>query len=167
MAKSPTIPTIPTIRTATIPAATTTIAKPPEMQLMQLPLALDLFAQFRKQSLPERKEHTQSPIYFRIDFDEQRAFVTAVDVKNNAIEVDYHNYTGKVRDILKSIDKIKEKSAFRIDWEKPSDRVYLAEHEYLIHLLSQSDRVIGPDALHLTFVVIRNFKRDEFACHPF
>lgn len=51
------------------------------------------------------------------------------------IEADYRNYSGAVRDVLRSIENIRERNDFVIHWEKPSDNIYLAEHDFLIRQL--------------------------------
>ncbi len=66
-----------------------------------------------------------------------------VDDQGNPLDARYEYYSGVTRDILKSLDAIQEKNSFRIDWEKQADRIYLAEHEYLLWQLQHCERFVG------------------------
>jgi SNF2 family DNA or RNA helicase len=77
-------------------------------------------------------------VNFCLLFDEHGAYVEVRDEKGVPAEVDYQQYTGVIRTILKSIHAIESKSNFIIDWENAGGKVYLHENDYLIEMLLQS-----------------------------
>ena len=77
-------------------------------------------------------------INFCLLFDESGAFIEVRNEKGKKVEVDYQNYSGVSRTILKSVQTIQQRSDFIIDWEHPSNEVYLNEHDFLIDLLIES-----------------------------
>lgn len=77
-------------------------------------------------------------VNFCLLFDEHGAYVEVRNEKGVPIQVDYQQYSGVVRTILKSIHAIENKSNFIIDWENAGGKVYLHENDYLIEMLLQS-----------------------------
>ncbi|WP_319203061.1 DEAD/DEAH box helicase [uncultured Ilyobacter sp.] len=78
-------------------------------------------------------------VYFKLSFDEKGAFVDTVDEKGKILcEVEPMQYDRNTREILKSIDHIRENSLFLISWDSCGDRIYLSEHPHLIELLKNS-----------------------------
>jgi hypothetical protein len=73
------------------------------------------------------KRETPLQLYFQINVDEHGAYLRIIDDSRRDIEPDPRGYSGPVRDILQLIDAIRLRTAFQIDWEKPSGRLYLAE----------------------------------------
>jgi len=110
-----------------------------------------IFEHFRRQKSGDSKAKTHPKIYFQIDFDEYGAYLAVVDGKGKKIEVSYLGYSGAVRNILRSIEQITEKNSFVIDWEKPVERIYLAEHDHLVDLLKRTLNVVDKDMEALTF----------------
>ncbi len=78
------------------------------------------------------------PVVFCLLFDEQGAYIEVRNEKGAPAEADYQQYTGIVRNILKSIHAITSRSNFIINWENADGKVYLHENDYLIEMLLQS-----------------------------
>lgn len=110
-----------------------------------------IFEHFRRQKSPETKGRTHPKICFQIAFDEYGAYLSVVDAKGKQIEANYLGYSGATRNLLRSIEQIEEKNSFVIDWEKPAERIYLAEHDHLIDLLKRTENVVDEDGNPLTF----------------
>ena len=105
-------------------------------------MSQDIFERFKKNRSAPISSNTKvaDQIFFQLDFDDSGAFLNVVDKKGRALEADYQQFSGVSRSILRSINNITEKSAFRIDWDyAASGRVYLHEHDYLLEQLRQSD----------------------------
>ncbi len=90
---------------------------------------------------------TQKPIdvFFVLKADEKGSYIEVTDKKGNAIDVDYRTYSGVTRSILKSVEQIKQKNDFSIDWENPENKIYLFEYPYLIGELLRSEQLINND----------------------
>lgn len=90
------------------------------------------------------------PVVFCLLFDEHGAYVEVRNEKGAPVEVDYQQYSGTVRSILKSIQAIQSKSGFIIDWENASGKVYLHENDYLTEMLVQSKLWIDENGTIIT-----------------
>jgi SNF2 family DNA or RNA helicase len=102
-----------------------------------------LFEALKKKANPAASvRHVPSSLYFQLNIDEYGAYLRIIDDNRKEIEPDYRAYNGPVRDVLQAIDAIKLRSAFQIDWDKPSGRLYLADHEYLLWQLRQCPNVL-------------------------
>ena len=110
-----------------------------------------IFEHFRRQKSGDSKAKTHPKVYFQIDFDDYGAYLVVVDGKGKQIEVNYLGYSGVIRNLLRSIEQITEKNSFVIDWEKPAERIYLAEHDHLVDLLKRTLNVVDKDMKALTF----------------
>ena len=111
-----------------------------------------IFEHFKRQKSGDTKAKTHPKIFFLIDFDEYGAFLNVVDAKGKNIEVSYLGYSGVIRNLLRSIEQIGEKNSFVIDWEKPAERIYLAEHEFLVDLLKRAGNVVNRALKPLVFL---------------
>jgi len=102
-----------------------------------------IFEHFRRQKSSDNKAKTHPKIYFQINFDDYGAYLSVVDGKGKKVEVSYLGYSGVTRNLLRSIEQISEKNSFVIDWEKPAERIYLAEHDHLVDLLKRSQNLVN------------------------
>ncbi len=102
----------------------------------------DLFEQLKRKKTVIAKKPAITEIFFQLNFDHTGAYVTPVNEKGKAVETGYEYYSGATRDILKTLEHIQEKKSFRIDWERPEDKAYLAEHEYLIWQLRHCEHFV-------------------------
>ncbi len=102
----------------------------------------NIFEHFKRKNQLDFRTQKPKNIFFQLDFDEFGAFVNVTDNKGKEVTVNYLNYSGSVRSVLRSIEGIREKSAFVIDWEKPSDKVYLAEHDFLLWQLKHCNNFL-------------------------
>ena len=84
-------------------------------------------------------------IVFCLLIDDVGAYIEVRDTKGKPVEVDFQQYSGVVRTILKQFQAIKQKADFVIDWEHPKNEVYLHEHDYLIDPLIQSKQWVTED----------------------
>jgi len=110
-----------------------------------------IFEHFRRQKSGDSKAKTHPKIYFQINFDDYGAYLSIVDKKGKNIEVSYLGYSGVTRNLLRSIEQISEKNSFVIDWEKPAERIYLAEHDYLVDLLKRTEILVNKKMESLSF----------------
>ncbi|MDY0096636.1 MAG: hypothetical protein RBT80_28385, partial [Candidatus Vecturithrix sp.] len=102
----------------------------------------DLFELLKRKKSILTKKPTLTTVFFCLNLDEVGAYLRVVDDQGNLLDASYEYYSGVTRDILKSLDAIQEKNSFRIDWEKPADRIYLAEHEYLLWQLQHCEHFV-------------------------
>ena len=112
---------------------------------------IDLFDLFKRKKTALAKKPAITTVFFRLDFDQTGAYLSVVDDQGMPLDANYEYYSGAARDILKSLDAIQEKKSFHIDWEKPADRVYLAEHEYLLWQLQHSAQFVGAEFQPIRF----------------
>lgn len=97
------------------------------------------------------KKETPLQLYFQINVDEHGAYLRIIDDTRRDIEPDARGYSGPVRDILQLIDAIRLRTAFQIDWEKPSGRLYLADNEMLIWQLRHCPNVVDAAMRPISF----------------
>lgn len=112
---------------------------------------IPLFERLQKKTTAAPKARKAPEIFFRLNFDTYGAFITTTDAAGKPVDGDYRNYSGPVRDVLRSIDSIRERNDFVIDWEKPSDNIYLAEHDFLIRQLSDCPNLVSRHGDPVTF----------------
>lgn len=91
-----------------------------------------------KQSGQTRPPARAAAITFCLLFDENGAYIEVRNDKGQQAEVDYVNYNGVARNILKSIQSVSQRGDFVVDWENPGNKVYLHENAFLIDQLLQS-----------------------------
>lgn len=113
---------------------------------------MNVFEHFRKEQV-QLKDTPQKAkeIYFQIAFDDHGAHLQTVDNKGQAVEVNYHNYSGAVRQVLRLMARIEDDNIFAINWERPTNQIYLHEHEYLLDALQHTDNVIDANKKLLHF----------------
>ncbi|MFK7806829.1 MAG: hypothetical protein AB8F74_03415, partial [Saprospiraceae bacterium] len=106
---------------------------------------------FKKQ--PVQKGGTQSfeEVYFQIGIDDFGAFLDVTDEHGKLAETSYLNYAGATRNVLRTLEGIRDKNSFVIDWEKPQDKIYLKEYPFLIDALQMCDNIIDHKKLLLEF----------------
>lgn len=89
-----------------------------------------------------QKSQTVETVFFQLNFDETGAYIAVIDAEQKEIKPGYEYFSGHTRDLLKSIEHIKEKNYFRINWDAPADKIYLAENEYLIWQLRNCENLV-------------------------
>ena len=92
----------------------------------------------QQQSVPEK-------INIQLTKDENLYSIEIVNSKYQPLEFTPSLYTGKTRQLLHLIEQIKEKKSTIINWEDNANQIYLAEHDYLIPLLTDMENVIDQD----------------------
>jgi SNF2 family DNA or RNA helicase len=102
----------------------------------------DVFEKLKRGKPFVKKQNTSQPIFFQLGFDQNGAFVRVVNSMKDEIDPGYQLYTGPTREVLKSIENIKTQNNFRIDWDKPENRVYLSENDYLLWPLRHCDNFV-------------------------
>lgn len=114
---------------------------------------------FEQSSLADRfrrrknlaSESRKGELFFRVAFDSVGAYLTVVDERGREIRADYANYSGPIRSVLRVLQQLEERQAFVIDWAKPSDRIYLGEHEFLLWQLKLCNNVVDENGTQLGF----------------
>lgn len=103
-----------------------------------------LFDQFRRSNpvgvvaVPTKAE----ALRVQICFDAVGRYVNLLNERGDVVEPDYQGYSGALRNLLRSMQQLRERSSFVIDWENPSAQLYLHQHDYLINYLRQCPAVI-------------------------
>lgn len=90
-------------------------------------------------------------LWFMLKTDMYGVYLSTVNKKLKPISPDYQLYQGTDRLILRSMSQIQARNAFVIDWEKPNDRIYLHEHDYLLDHLRKVDRLVDEKGDALEF----------------
>ena len=107
---------------------------------------MSVFDVFKREKAIARtvaKAHAEEDIFFLTKFDETGAYIALVDDEGNEVDIDYQRYSGAWRSLLKTIEEIKARDAFTINWENPDKKIYLHEHSHLIPALAQTDRWVN------------------------
>ena len=113
----------------------------------------NVFEFFRKTNEQTKgKAQNIENIFLQLDFDTYGAFLRVVDKSGSQVEVSYLNYGGALRHILRLVEEIQERNSFLIDWEKPNDELYLAEHEHLLEQLRRCDNLVDGTLAPLAFL---------------
>ncbi len=113
--------------------------------------ATELFDHLKRRRPLIQRENGGYAVYFQLDFDDQGAFLRVVDETGREVEPGHEFYSGATRDLLKSIESIRERNQFRIDWERPSDRIYLGENDHLLRRLRHCERFVDRDLAPIRF----------------
>ncbi|NJL75369.1 MAG: hypothetical protein HC892_10370 [Saprospiraceae bacterium] len=113
----------------------------------------NVFEFFRKTNEQTKaKAQNVENIFLQLDFDTYGAFLRVVDKSGSQVEVSYLSYGGALRHVLRLVEEIQERNSFLIDWEKPNDELYLAEHEHLLEQLRRCDNLIDGTLSPLVFL---------------
>lgn len=110
----------------------------------------DNFNSFKRQTW-QTKNIKPIDILFMLTTDTLGTFLQIVDKNLNPVEVNYQAYTGEVRNILRQIESIREREAFVIEWGKEQGSLYLAEHEYLLYSLKNTDLLANDKGEQVNF----------------
>lgn len=106
---------------------------------------VDLFTLLKRNRAFTKKQNVITAVYFQLDFDENGAFIKVIDENKKEIDPNYEFYGGNTRSVLKSLEAIKDKNSFRIDWVTPEDRIYISENEHLLWQLQHCDNFVDGD----------------------
>ncbi len=110
-----------------------------------------LFEKLKRTKITGIQTQKIEEVFLMIDFDDYGAFVEVVNASLKPKEVDYRQYSGALREVLRNLEYIKDKTAFSIDWEKDSEYIYLADHDYLFWQLRNCDNLINAKGDSLKF----------------
>ncbi len=99
-------------------------------------------------------------VFIRLSFEEGRAYVEVVDRKGKPVDANYQDYQGKLRELLKAIEKIRSQKDQQMSWFGDSHLVFLDEHSYLVWLLRDCPEFI--DREDQTLVFLKEKGRIEF-----
>ncbi|MCP4751703.1 MAG: DEAD/DEAH box helicase, partial [Proteobacteria bacterium] len=111
-----------------------------------------LFEQLkRKRTLvgSPRKIHD---LFFQMRFADDHACLVVVDAKGKEIEAHYRDFGGHIREILKIVELIREKSKFSIDWEGTENGIDLSENGFLLWHLGRADSFVDENFSPIRFV---------------
>ena len=112
---------------------------------------MDIFKKLKNQRFHSLNEQHILELFFKIDFDEHGAYVQVVDKQLKEVSYDYRQYLGYVRELLRNLEHIKDQSAFKIEWERDSEHIYLAEHDYLLWQLKYCKNILDAAKRPLVF----------------
>ncbi|RMD95570.1 MAG: hypothetical protein D6814_13035, partial [Calditrichaeota bacterium] len=115
----------------------------------------DLFAMLKKAPGTPKPQKALEALFFQLRFDERVPYLEIVDKKGRKIHPNYRFYSGPTRDVLKSIEYLQEKDAFRINWEVSNNRIYLTDNPILVWQLRRCENFVSQD-----------FKPIRFNDHP-
>ncbi|MDM8522224.1 DEAD/DEAH box helicase [Desulfococcaceae bacterium HSG8] len=129
----------------------------------------DIFEKLKRKKPGIRQHKITSAVFFQLVFDENGAYIRVIDEKQREIDPDYEYASGHTRNVLKFIEEVKARNSFRIDWESPNDRIYLAENEYLIWQLQYCDNFVDTELNPICFaegtakIVVRIEDKKKFS----
>lgn len=106
---------------------------------------MTIFEQLKRASdsgIPKVKSRVSETI-FVLKFDESGAYVDPLDAKGKPVGLDYLQYNGQLRALVKTLQSIQERTYFTVDWENPQNRIYLHEHPYLVEQLLTSQHFLS------------------------
>ena len=113
---------------------------------------MSIFEQLKRNSdfSTSRVKSRLGTVIFVLKFDEEGAYVEPVDEKGKPLELDYLQYNGQQRATVKALQSIQERNYFSIDWENPSNKIYLHEHPYLVEQLLASQNFVTENGKPVT-----------------
>ena len=85
---------------------------------------------------------SKEDLLIQILFDEQGAYLLTINNKGVEIQPSHTQFSGANSQLIKAISSIQDKNAFIIDWENPTQRVYLKDHPYLMDSIVKSDLLV-------------------------
>lgn len=107
-------------------------------------MANSIFDQFRRSnpvSMAVSPAKAES-LRVKLCFDASGSYLQLINEGGQVVEPDYQAYSGVMRNLLRTLQQLRERSGFVIDWENPSAQLYLHQHDYLIDYLRQLPTVI-------------------------
>ncbi|MBC7476360.1 MAG: DEAD/DEAH box helicase [Candidatus Sericytochromatia bacterium] len=116
----------------------------------------DIFSKLKIKKKISKKEKNISSVFFQLKFDTKGAYINVVNEKLESINnLNYRQYSGKIREIIKYIERSNEKDIYNIDWyeneDKSDNKVYLSENEYLLELLKNSNNFVHDNLKPIDF----------------
>jgi SNF2 family DNA or RNA helicase len=102
----------------------------------------EVFDRFKRHQVQVKTTRAYAEIFFQIKFDEYGAFLQVIDRKGKTAETSYLNYGGAVRNVLRALEQINDKSDFVINWERPAGQVYFAEYPFLLEALRPCENIV-------------------------
>lgn len=113
----------------------------------------DIFSLLKSKNNFSKKTDKFDKFYFKISFDAIGAYLELINEKAEVLEfVDYKNYTGKLREILKYLENIKSKKSYELDWyQDSSEKLYLSENSFLLDMLKNNPNIVNSDFSKIEF----------------
>lgn len=112
----------------------------------------DLFQLFRREATTARDTGARVDIAFRIVTGERGATLEVVDRrKREPVSPSYLQYVGAERQVLRTLEQIRDRNSFVIDWEGGDAGVSLVDHPYLMRALRDCPLVTDEDNQPLQF----------------
>ena len=107
--------------------------------------------QFKRQPQQARNVKYIDKIYFQLQRDQFGTFISVVDNKHQEVETTYLNYSGATRNMLRVLEQLKISNSHIISWDKPADKIYLAEHPFLMEALRPCTNIRDTTGQSLVF----------------
>lgn len=107
----------------------------------------NIFDRFKKQATENSLVPAKLPGDVRIvlDYDETGMFISIADKNLRKISLDSSGYNGLTREILKSVEEIRQRERFSVNWTQREHRLYLVRYPYLANLIARSDLLVNRD----------------------
>lgn len=83
--------------------------------------------------------------FFQLHFDDAGAFVKCRNDQGEPVDPEPGRYTGALGTVVRFMRQLIDRSDFVVDWEHPSNEIYLHEHGHLIAPLVDSGFFLGPE----------------------
>ncbi|MBU3915017.1 DEAD/DEAH box helicase [bacterium] len=112
----------------------------------------NIFEKFKQTPFLSNKGKPVSSLFFQLCFFNNSSNLLVVDEKGSEIKVDYRDFTGTTRDILKAIDFIRGKGKFNIQWDKKQVGVNLADNGFLLWQLKKCGNFVDENLKPIEFV---------------
>jgi superfamily II DNA or RNA helicase len=105
-------------------------------------MATPFFDQFRRSAPAQTPTGKAELVKIQLCFDPAGCYLQLLNDKNVVFEPDYQAYSGAMRNLLRAMQQLRDRSSFVIDWENPSARLYLHQHEYLLDYVRQCALIV-------------------------
>lgn len=79
-------------------------------------------------------------IYFKLYESKDGLGIEVVNAQGKEMNVSYLDYGGYERQLLQTLDRIREQQDFTIDWDNPDQEILLHQHPYLMALLQLCEK---------------------------
>ena len=92
-----------------------------------------------------------SQLFFQLIFIDNQANLLIINKNRETVKVDFRDFHGQTRDLLKAIDFIESKNRLLINWKKSKIGINLAEYGFLLPHLKKNDNFVDKDLNPISF----------------
>lgn len=103
-----------------------------------------MFDNLKKSNIRNYKNDEMDEVFFRLSTDEEGFFITVTNASGEEISnVSASKFDKNTKEIIKTIETIKESNMFVISWTDAMENIYLNEHPYLLSLLKKNENFVN------------------------